>query len=301
MLPSNFDPRRAILLMWGWNQGRDPLTGEKQYDYWPADHESTLIRMDKKAKEKDLSDSIADAIRNFKEVIILLHETHGYLPVHEHEMAQQWKANHDLLRIGRFGGAKGPLYVKNHDLGILGANNNFASKYIRYLPDGGQEDAISVCIVGRTPPQLNIQHFNHIWNIYRYAPRQSAETLMHRYESYVSKVYSAQRPLSAHLEEKEDLYNELLHLAGKDIFGKGHTPLADELLCYEDILKKSTSENSQDSDASDRKRRENILILLENLRTATRSVLESKALYHQRDPVSHALEQLFNALPPYGL
>jgi hypothetical protein len=292
--------KRGVLLVWNWNEGRDKIENGF-YDRWGAGEDGVLVRIDRKIDEKseqEVLNAIESIAAEFDEAIILLHETHRYAPKHTDILMQRRQDRAGKVQVWLFGGARGPLYIKNHDLGILGANANFASDYIRKLPDGGEENRVSSCILSRNPPQINTDHFNHIWETYRYGFRHSVESLMNRYLAHVNSYAEKNMFWEACIAKEEHLYNEMSCLATTEN-PLPPAPLAARLLLCEETLQKRKKQ--EETTQEDKEQCEKKLRLLDDLRTAIRSVLNNKNTAHQHDPLVKHFKDLYNALPPYGL
>ena len=105
---------RAILIIWWWNKGLDKIAEGKFYDVWTAPNGGVLLRADQHQKGMAWTE-LVDWIGGYQNVLVLLHESHGYRETDVASLHTLENTRQGHLRARLFGGGKGPLYVGDNE------------------------------------------------------------------------------------------------------------------------------------------------------------------------------------------
>jgi hypothetical protein len=263
------DEKHVILIVWHWNVGNKITDGSFPDQWRTQSGNEILLLSDVRNTDEEVITLLLDKIKAYRDVIVLLHENHGYREADIINLTKKGKERKQNIRAFLFGYAEGPLYIDKHDLGILGSGGRFANKYSRTQPDGSKKYYESKFVINEETAIINQEHFDHVWKIYQYAsPRDYAGLLLHDYGHYIHTGREPEKPFLAYLKENNELFQEIYSLAYEEP-AFNMPPIANQLLRFRDALKGDTATEYAE-------KKDTLLQMFAALQERFKSVLEEK-------------------------
>lgn len=219
--------KRVIVVVWHWDKAEQSAMTE-DWDCWQSPEGKLFVRASCPNDDKscELLSTISKQLLNPDSAILfLLHEStpHYFDDAFRKALLKKLELPSSRLRVRLFGGRRGPIYLANSELGVLGVEGNFPVWYNVPLPDGRIDRKRSDFVLNHERKLLNDKHLDYLWMCYWNTPKDIIRRLAENFEwwmmGYEAQLRKPESNLCEYLCLEPVLWHKLAQFAQREDLG----------------------------------------------------------------------------------